>query len=45
MNEMTWVSIVILGPGAVAIFLWFLKDVKDLLKTLRKEGSKTHLND
>ena len=36
MNTMTWLSIVILGPGAVLIFLWFLKDVKDLLKTLGK---------
>ena len=37
MNAMTWLSIAILGPGAVGVFLWFLKDLKSLLKTLRRK--------
>ncbi len=34
MNEMTWVSIVVLGPGAIGMFVWFLKAFKGFLKAL-----------
>jgi hypothetical protein len=27
----TWAAIVILGPGALAVFVWFLVDVRRLL--------------
>lgn len=27
----TWLSVVILGPGAVAVFVWFLVDLKKVL--------------
>lgn len=27
MELATWLSVIILGPGAVAIFVWFLLDV------------------
>ncbi len=28
MELATWLSIIVLGPGAIAIFVWFLLDVK-----------------
>ena len=28
MNSATWISVIVLGPGSVAIFVWFLLDVK-----------------
>jgi hypothetical protein len=28
MKLATWLSVLILGPGAVAVFAWFLADVK-----------------
>ena len=40
MNEMTWLSIGILGPGAVGVFLWFLKDVKGLPNVLANQERK-----
>jgi hypothetical protein len=27
----TWLAIIILGPGSIAIFLWFLSDLKHIL--------------
>ena len=27
----TWASVIVLGPGAVAIFVWFLRDLKRVL--------------
>ena len=44
MNEMTWLSIIILGPGAIAIFLWFLRDVKGLLNVLGNYDSEIQPN-
>jgi hypothetical protein len=32
MQFVTWLSVIILGPGAVAIFLWFLWDLKRILR-------------
>lgn len=31
----TWIAILILGPGAIVIFLAFLRDVKKLLRDLK----------
>jgi hypothetical protein len=31
MQIVTWLSVIILGPGAVAIFVWFLLDLKRIL--------------
>jgi hypothetical protein len=32
MQIATWLSVIILGPGAVAIFVWFLLDLKRILR-------------
>jgi hypothetical protein len=31
MEIATWISVVVLGPGSVAIFIWFLMDLKRIL--------------
>jgi hypothetical protein len=31
MQVATWLSVIILGPGSVAIFVWFLADLKRVL--------------
>ena len=28
----TWLSVLILGPGSIAIFVWFLLDVKRIFR-------------
>ena len=28
----TWLAVIILGPGSIAIFLWFLADLKRILR-------------
>ena len=28
----TWLSVIVLGPGSVAIFAWFLFDLKRILR-------------
>lgn len=33
MEVATWLTVLVLGPGAVGIFLWFLKDLKRILRT------------
>ena len=30
MQLATWLSVIILGPGSVAIFIWFLLGVRDI---------------
>jgi len=32
MTFLTWAAIVVLGPGATALFIWFLRDLKNLLR-------------
>ena len=32
MELATWLSVIILGPGSVAIFIWFLLDLKRILR-------------
>jgi hypothetical protein len=32
MKIATWLSVIILGPGAAAIFIWFLLDLKRILR-------------
>ena len=32
MKIATWLSVVVLGPGAVALFIWFLFDLKRILR-------------
>ena len=32
MQVVTWLSVIVLGPGAVAIFVWFLLDLKRILR-------------
>ena len=31
MQLATWLSVIVLGPGSVAIFVWFLLDLKRIL--------------
>lgn len=31
MEWATWLAVIILGPGAVAVFIWFLVDLKRIL--------------
>jgi hypothetical protein len=28
MEAATWLSVIILGPGSIVVFVWFLLDVK-----------------
>ncbi len=32
MTILTWLAIGVLGPGALAVFVWFLRDVRRLLR-------------
>ena len=32
MTIFTWLAIAVLGPGALAVFVWFLRDVRKLLR-------------
>jgi hypothetical protein len=32
MEFVTWITVAVLGPGAVAIFVWFLLDLRRLLR-------------
>jgi hypothetical protein len=32
MELMTWLSVLVLGPGSVAIFVWFLFSVRDIFR-------------
>lgn len=31
MTVLTWIAIAVLGPGAIAVFAWFLRDVKSVV--------------
>lgn len=39
MQLATWLSVLVLGPGAIAIFVWFLMDVR---RIFRKDENDTH---
>ena len=28
----TWLSVIVLGPGSMAIFVWFLRDLKRIVR-------------
>jgi hypothetical protein len=32
MQLATWLAVIILGPGSIAIFFWFLSDLKRILR-------------
>jgi len=32
MEVATWLSVLILGPGSIAIFVWFICDVKRIFR-------------
>ena len=32
MELATWLSVIVLGPGSIAIFVWFLLDVKRIFR-------------
>ncbi len=33
----TWITVFILGFGSVAVFVFFVKDIKEILKKFHKE--------
>lgn len=37
METATWLSVVILGPGSVAVFIWFLADLRRILPRNEKQ--------
>ena len=37
MEIATWISVIILGPGSIAIFIWFLLDLKHILPRQGKD--------
>jgi hypothetical protein len=38
----TWLAIVVLGPGALAVFLLFLRDARDILRQLEEENGRNN---
>lgn len=42
MELATWLSIVVLGPGSMAIFLWFLADVKRIFRHVARDDRLSH---
>ena len=32
MEVVTWLSVIVLGPGSIAIFVWFLLDLKRIFR-------------
>jgi len=38
MQAATWISVAILGPGSVAIFVWFLFDAKKIFRGRNGSG-------
>jgi hypothetical protein len=32
MELVTWMSVLVLGPGSVAIFVWFLFSLRDIFR-------------
>ncbi len=41
----TWLACIVLGPGALAIFLFFLRDARKMLQGLEKQSSDREVND
>ena len=37
MELVTWLAVIILGPGSIAIFVWFLCDLKQILASRAEE--------
>ncbi len=35
----TWLSVVVLGPGALAIFGWFIWDIPRQMRTGKRRGA------
>jgi len=33
----TWITVIVLGFGSVAVFVLFVKDIKEILKKFHKE--------
>jgi hypothetical protein len=36
----TWLAVTILGPGAVAIFIFFLRDAKRIMREIKEREGK-----
>jgi hypothetical protein len=37
MQIVTWLSVLVLGPGSVAIFVWFLFSLRGILRERKRE--------
>jgi len=40
MTILTWVAIAVLGPGSLAVFAWFLRDVRRILAEAGDAGDR-----
>jgi hypothetical protein len=40
MQLATWLSVLVLGPGSVAVFVWFLFDVKRIFGSERTDRAQ-----
>jgi len=36
MTRLTWLAILVLGPGSLVVFVWFLRDVRRLFSSGRR---------
>lgn len=37
----TWLAVLILGPGALAVFVFFLRDIAKLLREIKREKTNS----
>lgn len=35
-----WIAALVLGPGVMLVFLWFLKDLRGLIRVLTQDSSR-----
>jgi hypothetical protein len=38
----TWLAVVVLGPGALAVFVFFLRDARTILQQLGKKDEENN---
>jgi hypothetical protein len=41
MQMVTWLSVLVLGPGSVAIFVWFLFGLREIFGEKEPDGDAT----
>jgi hypothetical protein len=35
---LTWASVILLGPGALAVFVWFLVDLRGIVRSVNEDS-------